>query len=176
MKAFVVALSGLVLEDLREAGAQPSERLRWLMQIGCYGKLSGDVQPAAAAALEIGSELTRAGMFVQTADLPPAPADARETALGELLGSLDDDTAVLLVLEAGYILTAPHGPVGGEMASASLADLAATLLELGKIAAPDWLRGKSFWSGAAASGADPADYSLDEEETVRKRLEGLGYI
>jgi hypothetical protein len=175
MKAYVVAIEGMVLEDLRDASADQSAHLRWLMQIGCYGKLAGDDQPAGVAALVISRDLTRAGVFLQTASIASSPVQALESGLNELLGSLDDNTVVLLILDSGYIISAPHSPVHDELENASLSDLAATVLELGETEAPDWLGGKSLLSKLPVA-AEPPDYTEDEEDIVRKRLEGLGYI
>ncbi|MGH9939903.1 MAG: alkaline phosphatase family protein, partial [Blastocatellia bacterium] len=73
-----------------------------------------------------------------------------------------------------FILAASNSPLQGEVAGAHILDLAPTLLELGGYDIPNSMQGKSLVSGktlAAATGFTGA-----EEEIIRERLSGLGYI
>ena len=57
---------------------------------------------------------------------------------------------------------------------AHLLDMAPTLLELGGYDRPPSFQGRSLVAGEAVAAF--AGYSADEEETVRDRLSGLGYL
>jgi predicted AlkP superfamily phosphohydrolase/phosphomutase len=74
-----------------------------------------------------------------------------------------------------FVLAASHSPLRGEIEGAHLLDIAPTLLELGGFDTPPSMRGRSLVAGlgvaAMADACSPAD-----EEVVRERLSGLGYI
>jgi predicted AlkP superfamily phosphohydrolase/phosphomutase len=76
---------------------------------------------------------------------------------------------------ACFILAADRNPLHGEIEGARLLDIAPTLLEMAGCEVPASMEGKSLLSGKTKNTADP-DLSTDEEETIRKRLSGLGYI
>jgi arylsulfatase A-like enzyme len=71
-------------------------------------------------------------------------------------------------------LAAPNNPLIGEVEGAQLIDIAPTLLELGGYDIPDAMQGRSLVSGVALDAA--SGLSVDEEEILRERLSGLGYI
>jgi len=71
-----------------------------------------------------------------------------------------------------FILAASNSPLQGEVAGAHILDLAPTLLELGGYDIPNSMQGKSLVSGKTLAGG----YTGDEEEIIRERLSGLGYI
>ncbi len=74
-----------------------------------------------------------------------------------------------------FVLASSNNPVRGEVEGAHLLDIAPTLLELGGYDVPETMQGRSLASGAlAAVGAE--GYSESEEDIVRSRLSGLGYI
>ena len=75
-----------------------------------------------------------------------------------------------------FILAASNNPLHGEIAGAHLLDMAPTLLELGGYDIPKSMQGRSLVAGKTLSGAVDIGYSADEEELVRQRLSGLGYI
>jgi predicted AlkP superfamily phosphohydrolase/phosphomutase len=75
-----------------------------------------------------------------------------------------------------FILAAPNSPLQGEIAGAHLLDIAPTLLELGGYDSPESMQGRSLVAGKTLSGEVDMGYSADEEELVRQRLSGLGYI
>jgi hypothetical protein len=104
--------------------------------------------------------------------------------LGSILGMLSDDTMILVSFiqvapapspQPGFfILAAPNNPLIGEVEGAQLIDIAPTLLELGGYDIPDAMQGRSLVSGVALDAA--SGLSVDEEEILRERLSGLGYI
>jgi predicted AlkP superfamily phosphohydrolase/phosphomutase len=74
-----------------------------------------------------------------------------------------------------FILAAPNSPLQGELKNAHLLDIAPTLLELGGYDLPSSMQGKSLISTAVQTLAD-GGLPPDQEEIVRERLRGLGYI
>lgn len=75
-----------------------------------------------------------------------------------------------------FILAASNSPLSGEIEGAHLLDIAPTLLTLAGHEVPEAMQGRSLVSeGGAAPGA-AAGFSGREEEIVRRRLAGLGYI
>lgn len=75
-----------------------------------------------------------------------------------------------------FILAAPHVPPRGEVKGAHLLNIAPTLLELAGYDIPGSMQGNSLASEMLHSAADHSGYSPDEEEIIRERLSGLGYI
>jgi predicted AlkP superfamily phosphohydrolase/phosphomutase len=75
-----------------------------------------------------------------------------------------------------FILAAPNNPLHGEIAGAHLLDIVPTLLELSGYDIPKSMQGRSLVAGKALSGEADTGYTADEEELVRERLSGLGYI
>jgi predicted AlkP superfamily phosphohydrolase/phosphomutase len=74
-----------------------------------------------------------------------------------------------------FILAASNNPLQGEVNGAHILDLAPTLLELGGYDVPGSMQGKSLVSVETLSAA-PGGLSEDEEQIIRERLSGLGYI
>jgi len=75
-----------------------------------------------------------------------------------------------------FILAAPNCPLRGELTGAHLLDVAPTLLELGGYDPLPAQQGQS-WLTRFANQSDPrAEGSAEDEEIVRQRLSGLGYI
>lgn len=70
-----------------------------------------------------------------------------------------------------FILAAPNNPLQGEIEGAHLLDIAPTLLELGGYDIPNSMQGRSLVAGQVLG-----PLSMDEEEIIRERLSGLGYI
>ncbi len=73
-----------------------------------------------------------------------------------------------------FILASPNNPVRGEISGAHLLDIAPTLLELGGYDVPPTMQGRSLASAAALVGS--GGYTDDQEDIIRGRLSGLGYI
>jgi len=74
-----------------------------------------------------------------------------------------------------FILASSNNPVQGEVEGAKLLDMAPTLLELGGYDIPATMQGKSLVAGAVKA-LESGDLSADEEQIIRDRLSGLGYI
>ncbi|HWP44003.1 MAG TPA: alkaline phosphatase family protein [Blastocatellia bacterium] len=74
-----------------------------------------------------------------------------------------------------FILAASNSPLQGEIEGVHILDLAPTLLELGGYDIPNTMQGRSLVAGRTLA-ADEAGFSPDEEEIIRERLAGLGYI
>ena len=70
-----------------------------------------------------------------------------------------------------FILAATNSPLTGEAQGARLLDLAPTLLELAGSDVPPSMQGRSL----VATGA-PAPLTRDQEQVIRDRLSGLGYL
>jgi predicted AlkP superfamily phosphohydrolase/phosphomutase len=74
-----------------------------------------------------------------------------------------------------FILASSNNPLSGEVAGAHILDLAPTMLELGGYDTPNSMQGKSLVAGKALTPGEKG-FSASEEELVRERLSGLGYI
>jgi predicted AlkP superfamily phosphohydrolase/phosphomutase len=74
-----------------------------------------------------------------------------------------------------FILAASNNPLSGEVEGAHILDLAPTVLELAGYDVPPSMQGKSLVAGKSLI-VDEGGYSSSEEEIVRERLSGLGYI
>lgn len=108
--------------------------------------------------------------------------------LGSLFELLDDDTAVLIVSTGGvspngrpierrgsFVLAAPTSLPQGEVAGVHLLDFAPTLLQFAGLSAPVEMAGRSLVADLSTSDLDNG-WSPVDEEIVRERLRGLGYI
>lgn len=74
-----------------------------------------------------------------------------------------------------FILAASNNPLSGEIDGTHILDLAPTLLELSGYDIPDTMQGRSLVTGKGLS-AGERGFSAGEEEIIRERLSGLGYI
>jgi predicted AlkP superfamily phosphohydrolase/phosphomutase len=81
-------------------------------------------------------------------------------------------------LYGSFILAGGKTPLRGEVKGARLLDVAPTLLELGGHDLPDTMQGESLvrGQGLAEGMAGDAASAQEEEEIIRQRLTGLGYI
>lgn len=75
-----------------------------------------------------------------------------------------------------FILAAPNHPSRGELQGARLLDIAPTLLELGGYDAPSTMQGRSLTDGQFLTVEAEPVLSPTDEEVIRERLSGLGYI
>ena len=137
---------------------------------GCRVAIVQDNPPWAPALNALQAGACDALRIVATTDLSDLDAG-----LGRLLPCLDDE-AVVLVIALGerlgsFVLASARIPLTGLVEGVRLDDLSPTILELAGHAAPASMPGRSLVSGLAASAVDE-----DEEELVRERLRGLGYI
>jgi predicted AlkP superfamily phosphohydrolase/phosphomutase len=74
-----------------------------------------------------------------------------------------------------FILAGPGAPVG-PVEGAHLLDVAPTLLGLGGYDVPPAMLGRPIAPAATAAAVSAGGYSPDQEEAVRDRLSGLGYL
>jgi predicted AlkP superfamily phosphohydrolase/phosphomutase len=77
--------------------------------------------------------------------------------------------------KGSFILAASNSPLQGQVVGAHILDLSPTLLDLGGYDVPNTMQGKSLVSGKTLN---PPDGGLtgDQEDIIRERLRGLGYI
>ncbi|HWP48979.1 MAG TPA: alkaline phosphatase family protein [Candidatus Limnocylindrales bacterium] len=75
-----------------------------------------------------------------------------------------------------FILVAPDNPLQGEIEKVRLPDMAPTLLELGGYSVPSSMQGKSLRANKVSNAITDEGFSAEEEEIIRERLSGLGYI
>jgi len=75
-----------------------------------------------------------------------------------------------------FILAAANNPLSGEIEGAKIYDIAPTLLELGGYDIPSSMQGRSLVAGMELQRPDAGDLSAENEQIVRDRLSGLGYI
>lgn len=74
-----------------------------------------------------------------------------------------------------FVLAGSNVPISGEVDGAHLLDVAPTVLELAGYDVPETMQGTSLVTGAAAEPVGAA-LSADDEDVIRHRLSGLGYI
>jgi predicted AlkP superfamily phosphohydrolase/phosphomutase len=72
-----------------------------------------------------------------------------------------------------FLLASSNNPLRGEITGARLLDIAPTLLQLGGYDVPSSMQGRSLVNDVPLT---PTGYSEDQEDEVRNRLSGLGYI
>lgn len=75
-----------------------------------------------------------------------------------------------------FILASSNNPLRGEIKNAHILDLAPTLLELSGYDVPNTMQGRSLVLGHSVASAPTPGYTPTEEEIIRERLSGLGYI
>jgi len=117
--------------------------------------------------------------------------------IGKVLELLDEETVVLVVSPHGphdpeaalpvsdrdncselgaFILAGPIRTLGGEVRGARLVDIAPTLLDLGGHEIPRSMQGRSLVELGAHESPGGGRPDADEEQLIRERLSGLGYI
>lgn len=94
--------------------------------------------------------------------------------LGEVLQTLSDDTVITLIGNDCFVLVSTNNPISGEYKDGSGVDIAPTLLELAGYPLPEAIKGKSWVAGMDL--VSSSGLSAEEEEILRERLSGLGYI
>jgi predicted AlkP superfamily phosphohydrolase/phosphomutase len=75
-----------------------------------------------------------------------------------------------------FILAAANSPLRGEIHGAHLLDVAPTLLELSGHEIPRAMQGRSLVSGSGMASTPGENNAVTDEQLVRDRLSGLGYI
>jgi hypothetical protein len=94
--------------------------------------------------------------------------------LGEALQELNDDTAITVLGKDCFVLVAGSNPISGEHKGGSSSDIAPTLVQLAGYPLPSATEGKSWVAGMELNSS--AGLTADEQQILRDRLSGLGYI
>ncbi|MBI4761653.1 MAG: hypothetical protein ACOYYF_18395 [Chloroflexota bacterium] len=94
--------------------------------------------------------------------------------LGEALQELSDDTVILILGRDCFVLVSANNPISGEYSGGSAADIAPTLVQLAGFPLPSLTEGKSWVQGMELN--DSSGLTADEQQILRDRLSGLGYI
>jgi predicted AlkP superfamily phosphohydrolase/phosphomutase len=75
-----------------------------------------------------------------------------------------------------FLLAAPGCPLDGVLEDVHLLDITPTLLELGGYDVPDSMQGQSLLARQPAGSVPASALSSSDQEIIRQRLSGLGYI
>lgn len=166
-----------------------------LVQVSCYGQLNAGNEPVNADPMSIirhGVEQAlppgawRSFSYPAAGDSHAAhSADAPlalDQWLGVILESLDEATSILLISREAssdpthgvFVLFLPGLSSCGELVSVTLDDLMVTILEAAGATPAAAIAGRSLF--AVAAPGPSALSSADEEQLLRERLRGLGYI
>lgn len=94
--------------------------------------------------------------------------------LGEVLQELDDDTSITVLGKDCFVLVSANNPINGEHKDGSTSDIAPTLVQLAGYPLPSATEGKSWVEGMELNNS--SGLSADEQEILRDRLSGLGYV
>lgn len=201
MKTLVIGITGISSEMWsNNKDDERLENFNRLAEFGCYGGLEPDQDfTRSIGDQDFGKRFApEAEVIYLTSHTYAVASNHQEITsnlngeLGRILEILDDDTALLILIEYAqdekieavfsrdFILAFPNSPLQGEMTGTTLADLSATLFDLREKAVPVDLSGKSLLEGLSWKVNDspqPGDgLSSEEEELLRERLSGLGYI
>ncbi|MDL1909429.1 hypothetical protein FBQ81_01865 [Chloroflexi bacterium CFX6] len=93
--------------------------------------------------------------------------------LGEVLQELSDDTIITILGRGCFVLVSANNPISGER-NGSASDIAPTLAQLAGYPLPSATEGKSWVEGMELN--DASGLTEDEQQILRDRLSGLGYI
>lgn len=93
--------------------------------------------------------------------------------LGEVLQELSDDTIITILGRGCFVLVSANNPISGER-NGSASDIAPTLVQLAGYPLPSATEGKSWVEGMELN--DASGLTEDEQQILRDRLSGLGYI
>jgi hypothetical protein len=205
MKVLVLNFQGAETQTL--FSDERLENLHRLMDLGCFGKLTGPAEWDVIARQE-NHTLTLMEFFQQAdkqcadfddfaaltsklesgdwdyCQLTPASFPAEgwsaddylklDQELGEVLQHLSDDTILCVLGNGCFVLVSENNPIEGELKDGSFLDVAPTLLELAGFPLPSSVEGKSWVTGMELKSS--SSLSAEEEEILRDRLSGLGYI
>ena len=187
MKILVLGLDFVDPELL--FGLEDLPNLHRLMEFGTYGLIehSDARDPGLASVKLVQDYLPDSFQFIDVgrdhSDRESGHESHRQIdeAVGRVLESLNDET-VLLVVSApaaqgpgAFILAGPGSPLSGEVQGVQLEDLAPTLLQLAGHEVPAAITGRSLLT-ADRNQPEPRGQALSDEELIRERLSGLGYI
>jgi len=204
MNVLVLNFAGVQPESL--FSDERLENLRRLAGMGCYGTLSGsgewDVlarqenhtltlmeyfQQADKLCVDTNDPVTlREKLSVGDWDYlqytaASFPADSwsaddyirLDNELGDVLEELDDDTSITILGKGCFVLVSANNPISGEH-NGSASDIAPTLVQLAGYPLPSSTEGKSLVEGMELN--NDSGLSADEQEILRDRLSGLGYV
>ncbi len=176
----LASLRGLAASACYGLFAQPGESQAFWSLAGLLdGRLPNAVRRAGGG-LQLQSAGGDAGAALEgdvaAAARHAAPAiDAAlqlDAALARLLDGADESTVIGLLMHSGasggFVIADPLRRVLGEFNEALPADCLATLLELVGLPADG--------AGISLVGRAAGAYSTDDEDVIRERLSGLGYI
>ncbi|MBK9925996.1 MAG: hypothetical protein IPP66_11990 [Anaerolineales bacterium] len=183
------------------------ENLHRLMDMGCFGELSGSGEWNVLARQE-SHTLTLTEYFQQAEKLcvdtsdpvtlreklsvgdwdylqftaASFPADnwssddylRLDNELGEALQELDDDTVITVLGKGCFVLVSASNPISGEHKGGSSSDIAPTLVQLTGYPLPSATEGRSWVAGMELNST--SGLTADEQEILRDRLSGLGYV
>jgi len=94
--------------------------------------------------------------------------------LGEVLQELDDDTSITILGKDCFVLVSANNPISGEHKDGLNSDIAPTLVQLAGYPLPSATEGKSWVEGMELNNS--SGLTADEQQILRDRLSGLGYV
>jgi len=94
--------------------------------------------------------------------------------LGEVLQELDDDTSITILGKDCFVLVSANNPISGEHKDGLNSDIAPTLVQLAGYPLPSATEGKSWVEGMEVNNS--SGLTADEQQILRDRLSGLGYV
>jgi hypothetical protein len=106
--------------------------------------------------------------------------------IGEMIEGLDEEALIVLLVNpspgktAGdrskgfFVLAGAYG-LGGEAPTAEIQDIVRTVVELCEFPSPECLEGRNLTEGLIGE-EEIGSLTAEEEEILRERLNGLGYI
>lgn len=174
MKILLIELDRIAPDAL--LGDEGLATIRSLMEVGCFGRLTADgpsIRPSAAIRDQVGCD----PVLIETGPELGRMDDPRrlDEEVGKLLENLSEDALAAIVAAPGdrpeaFILAAPHLPPFGAIEGVKPVDLVATLLELAGLPPLPDAQGRNILADRLAAETG------DDDELVRERLRGLGYI
>lgn len=174
MKILLIELDLIAPEVLLEDESLTT--IRSLMEVGCFGRLTAEgsaMKPSAAIRDQVGGD----PILIETDPELSGVEDPQrlDEEVGKYLDSLSEDALVAIVAAPSdrpeaFILAAPHLPPFGVLEGVKPADLTATLLELAGLPPLPGSEGRNILIERLSAESD------EDDELVRERLRGLGYI
>ncbi len=202
MKILVLSLDHADPELL--FGLDDLPNLQRLMELGAYGRIEPSDAPIPSASWvrlmdhysQDAFQLVDLGKHRVGQDSPDAPIDPGRTdsetehvyyvqideGIGQALETLTEETVVLVVAAptaqgpGAFILAGPGSPLNGEIEGVHFEDLEPTLLQLGGHDIPAALTGRSLLTENRTHPEKQGQVPMTDEELIRERLSGLGYI
>ncbi|WP_165072222.1 hypothetical protein [Paludisphaera rhizosphaerae] len=174
MKILLIELNRIAPDVLLEDESLTT--IRSLMEVGCFGRLAvegSSIKPSTAIRNQVGGD----PILIETDPELSGVEDPQrlDEEVGKHLENLSEDALVAIVAAPGdqpeaFILAAPHLPPFGAIEGVKPADLTATLLELAGLPPLPGSEGRNILVDRLSAESD------EDDELVRERLRGLGYI